>query len=427
MGQTPAIPPDPRLPHAAGLLLDEGRQALRVFLEARRWEPEDARPVQVMYRPGRSCVVRHRVLARNPSAEHRVLTLCAETARRPEPAPLPPESWEGRYDLAAPIDVVGPYLVWAFPYDPTLTGLPDAAFGPAVRQALGRIGPAPAAVSVVPLRYRPRRRAVFRYLAVRDHAKTVRFGKVLRPKKAARLRRTGESLLKRRRSRRRPGLRLALPAGWEGDDAALFEPLEGRSLLDLILAGDSLPHPRRLVGLSEEIAALPAAVEENPAPERLVEHARGLLVAIVPEASAQVERVAALVRDAAARDTLQKRVVHGDFYEAQVFVEHDYSLGLLDLDDLGLGDPGMEVANLSAHLLALALSAPHAKARLLAYRNLVLDAYRDCLDLSPADMAWREALVMLMLASGPFRTARPSWPSEVARRVSIAERLLEPA
>jgi hypothetical protein len=89
-----------------------------------------------------------------------------------------------------------------------------------------------------------------------------------------------------------------------------------------------------------------------------------------------------------------------------------------------LGDPAADAANFLAHLLALALSVPPARDRLLAYRALARTTFMERLGLGPRDLAWREALAMLQLATGPFRVLDPSWPVEVRRRVRLAVRLM---
>ena len=50
-------------------------------------------------------------------------------------------------------------------------------------------------------------------------------------------------------------------------------------------------------------------------------------------------------------------VVHGDLYENQVLFD-GATLGLIDLDDLGPGDPLLDAANFCAHLLLLGTSRP---------------------------------------------------------------------
>ncbi|HEV3474249.1 MAG TPA: hypothetical protein VG602_02665, partial [Actinomycetota bacterium] len=150
------------MPGVRGLFGEEGRAAVARFLEGRGWTVEEARPVQASYRPGRSCLVRFRARASGPPGR-RVFSICAETRHRPPRMHPPDQETADRFDLAEPVEVVDPYLVWAFPYDPTLPRLGDAAWGAAVRERLGRTADRPTAVSVQPLRYRPRRRAVFRY------------------------------------------------------------------------------------------------------------------------------------------------------------------------------------------------------------------------------------------------------------------------
>jgi aminoglycoside phosphotransferase (APT) family kinase protein len=127
------------------------------------------------------------------------------------------------------------------------------------------------------------------------------------------------------------------------------------------------------------------------------------------------------------RDDVPPRTVHGDLYDAQVFVGREYSLGLIDLDDVGPGDPAMDAGNFLAHLVALALAFPSAGRRVLAYRTLMRTAFLDRLGLDPAELAWREALEMFQLALGPLRTLNRRWPHEVNRRVGLALRLGEAA
>lgn len=432
----PPIPPDPGLPGARGLFLPEGSDAVASFLEGRGWTMREVRAVQALYRPGRSCVVRYRVRAETPAGEPRILTLCGETRARPREVPPPPPEFGVRYGLPDPVAQVAPYLVYAFPYDPGLEGLPDAAWGPAVREALGQLGTRPIAVAVEPLRYRPRRRAVFRYLALhrgrRGRRFDVAFGKTLGSSRIRRCLAVTRSLSReaRRVRLRRPRVRLALPKGEVVRGTLLFAPLRGRSLRDLLLAGERLPAPERVAGLIGDLAGLGDTAFEGPdasarcQPADLAAQVGELLAGLVPEVEPDVRRVVDAIAEGADRDRTPPCLVHGDLYEAQVFVDQDFSLGLIDLDDLGPGDPILDAANFTAHLLALALSVPAAADRLLAYRVLAREAFVARFDIPPAAYAWREALAMLLLATGPFRVLQPNWPAAVAERVSLATRLL---
>lgn len=421
MDQVPPIPSDPDLPGARGLLAGEGREAISAFLGERGWSLEVAAPVQAMYRPGRSAVVRYRAVA-GRNGRRRTFVLCAETRARPGTTVPIPEDARERTGLAEPVGRAGPFLVWTFPYDPSLPDLPRVAWGPEVARRLGS-----AVVSAQPLRYRPRRRAVFRYRVLHRDRRARRwqtaYGKVLPRSKADRARRAATTVDKEGRM-----LRLTLPAGQLGSGAFVFDPARGRSLRDLLVAGGSLPAPGRLAGLPEDVAAaagsgLPEV--PRPSPAEAAASAASVLRRLVPDAIPGVDRVLSAVSEGSAAPAPRAQAVHGDLYEAQVFVDHDFALGLIDLDDLGPGDPALDAANLCAHLLVLALAVPAAAGRLVAYRRLVREAFMLRLDLRPAELAWREALAALLLASGPFRVLDQRWPAEVGRRIRLAVRLLD--
>ncbi len=160
-------------------------------------------------------------------------------------------------------------------------------------------------------------------------------------------------------------------------------------------------------------------------PAAIARRAAELVACLVPDVSDEAARIVEAVEAGSQRNSAPSRLVHGDLYEAQVLVDEDFSLGLVDLDDMGPGDPASDAANFTAHLLALALAVPAASARLRAYRSLVRRAFLDVLDVAPQDLAWREALAMLRLALGPFRVLHPTWPSDVGKGVRLAVRLAE--
>ena len=127
---------------------------------------------------------------------------------------------------------------------------------------------------------------------------------------------------------------------------------------------------------------------------------------------------------AACGDAVDERIVHGDLYEGQVLVGADQSLGLVDLDDVGPGDPALDAATFCAHLLALAASAGAPAGRILRYRDHLRTAFLGRLAVHPRALAWREAYAMLLLAPGPVRVLPPEWERQVATRVEFAQRLL---
>jgi Phosphotransferase enzyme family len=424
----PSIPSDPGLPGARGLFGPGGVRTVAGFLADRGWTLSHARPVQAMYRPGRSLLVRYRVAAEGPVGP-RSLTLCAEARARARGVRAVPEGFVERFDVADPVERRGDVLVWAFPYDPFLSGSADAAWGGAVRESLSHGGRRPAAVSVEPVRYRPRRRAVFRYRALHlgqgGRRWVTAFGKVLPRDKVRRIEDAASGL--RRVGRRVP---LALPSFRVGEDGFVIPAMAGRSLRDVLISGGSLPSPSRVASLP---ATLAAAVEDagvtslgtRPTASALAAPAAETVARLVPESGAAAHRIVEAAVEEESDEPPRSSVVHGDLYEAQVFVGAGFRLGLIDLDDLGQGDAALDAANFSAHLLALAMAVPAAADRLLAYRRLVRPAFASALRLAPGALAWREAVCMLLLATGPFRVLDPAWPFEVGRRVALAVRLLE--
>jgi aminoglycoside phosphotransferase (APT) family kinase protein len=131
----------------------------------------------------------------------------------------------------------------------------------------------------------------------------------------------------------------------------------------------------------------------------------------------------ALIEWAEASEPPDEWIVHGDLYENQILVDGE-ALGLIDLDDLGPGDPLLDAANFSAHLLLLGASGPPAAAVILGYREELQGAFGRRFDADPAQLAWREAYCLLRLVAGPFRVLHPDWRRRMAHRLMLAQAAL---
>jgi hypothetical protein len=318
--------------------------------------------------------------------------------------------------------------IWIFPDDPALPGLTLATDGRLVRR---RLRPRPAHVAVQPLRYRPRRRAVLRYLVT---GAGVLYAKVLPPAPARRLLAAADAI--RAGGDVDPGdpvaLRLALPAGRLGAGVLAGPALPGRTLRDLLLAGAALPAPERVAALPEALdrCARSAFGRGFPAPapppgRRQVDACTALAAArvvarLLPGGACTAARLAeAVIGWSEASETPRQSIIHGDLYENQVLVDGE-RFGLIDLDDLGPGDPLLDGANFSAHLLILGTSGSPAAGVILRYREELRRAFCDRLDASPSELAWRESYCLLRLATGPFRVLHPDWPRRMADRLTLA-------
>jgi phosphotransferase family enzyme len=394
--RSPSFPVDRDLPGAADLLADAGMHRVARFLDGRGLDPYRVEPAQANYRPGRWLAVCYRTAA------------VERTSGRPMCPTVTMECRAGEADL-----------VWAFPDDPALPGLAAATDGVMVRR---RLRPRPVEVVVEPLRYRPRRRAVLRY---RVDGNRVLFGKVVTPRRGRRLLKLAEAL-------RSTGLRLALPTAQTGPGALVLPVLSGRPLRDLLQAGGPLPSPDRVAGLSVELHQRCAPVLDSAdcgTTRRVVDPGTALCVArivsrLLPEEACAAGRLAEAVVGWAEESELPATwVVHGDLYENQVVVDGE-TLGLVDLDDIGLGDPLLDAANFAAHLRVLAASGPPAAAVIHRYREELRAAFLRRLDADSADLAWREAYCLLRLATGPFRVLHPEWPRRMADRLTLATEAL---
>jgi phosphotransferase family enzyme len=395
LGRPPSFADDRDLPGAADLLADAGAERVARFLVGRGLEPHRVEPAQAHYRPGRWLAVCFRTGAVDRSSG------------RPVCPTVTVECRAGESDM-----------MWAFPDDPTLPGLVAAADADLVRR---RLRPRPAAVTVEPLRYRPSRRAVLRYRLDNDR---VLFGKVVKPARGGRLLGLADAL-------RPTGLHLALPVGRVAPGALVLPCLPGRSLRDLLLTGGLLPPPERVAALSAELHRRCSPLTGGLAADRSAARRRidpgtvlcaaQVVARLLPGAGCAAGRVAeAVIGWAEESEPLEEWIVHGDLYENQVLVDGE-RLGLIDLDDLGPGDPLLDAANFSAHLLVLGTSGSSpASPRILGYREELRAAFCRRLDADPAALSWREAYCLLRLVSSPFRVLHPDWPRRMADRLALA-------
>lgn len=434
---------DPTLGGVRELLRADAPRTITRFVTSRGWTVHGLRAVQIAYQPERTCLVRYNVRAEDRSGALRRLSVCIETRAEPRPMPDPHSSWVDRYDFPDPVERLDGYQLWHYPYDPSLKSLQDAASGRFVRDALRETPQNALAVSVKATRYRPRRRATLRYELFHGkdaaEARSTLFAKVMRTSRARDALGLAESLtdsrgtLSRLLTRSRlsePTLRLSLPCATMGGRVLLFDPMPGRSLLQLLLEDRPLPRPERVTKLLDQVGSFErhgitsVAHRHRRSPDEVARSTSDVLLHLAPEVAQSVEAVVTAVDLGSETDRVPRRIVHGDLYEAQIFVTDDFAMGLIDLDDLGVGDPALDAANFTAHLLALAASRPAARQRILAYRGLLRASFLERLDISSDDLAWREALVMMQLAVGPWRTLQADWPRRVVELTAVAARLV---
>ncbi len=420
----PTIPLDPGIPGAQGLIGPAGIDAVTGFLADRGWQAGEVRPVQALYRPGRSLVIRYRTVARDTAGTKHSMWICAESRqRRRDPGSVPDRA--PLHGLPDPIERRGDYLVWAFPCDP---GLPDNELvtgnGDAIVSHLDGV----IHHRTEPVRYRPRRRTVFKTRALRrtsaGNAWTEVYVKVMPPARVTEAMQTAEAL--------RPHadrFDLVFPRHRPGAGTMVFDAHPGANLRQLLVDdAASLPHPRRVAEFLTGLAALPVDRTQLPLaadPVHTAERAQELLTLLIPDLSDSLQTVCEAVGKGAADAGSRQGVIHGDLYEGQLLVDGDFGLTVIDTDGMCWGDPADDAANFLAHLVALADSYPDQRQRLLAYREVARREFQAALGCDERDLVWRECLAMVWLATGPFRVLSRNWPAEVERRVRVAARMLE--
>ncbi len=302
--------------------------------------------------------------------------------------------------------------IWCYPHDPLLPGLADAVTSEAVGAFLGLSADA-VRLSVRALR--PCRRAV---VEVRGDDVAL-YLKVVPPDEVARVVARHSAFAAR-------GLPVAQVVavdelrGW-----VMMDALRGVTLDELLDEPTSrLPGADDLAALVERIATVELADEDlvpaSVSPGLVGRHG-AVLSAAQPALAARADTVAGAIDRAARQSVVRCATVHGDLHAGQLLVDERGSIvGLLDLDDAGLGDVLDEYGRLLAHLLAgAALADPaHATRRWTSAAGLADDwvARFGGHELSP-----RVAASLLGWATAPWRAQDASWPDRVEAVLAIAE------
>lgn len=310
--------------------------------------------------------------------------------------------------------------VWRFPFDPELPGLAAACFPSSVGDLLRGLGLPPDGVELRVVSYRPRKRAVVEVVTERHRL----FVKVLRPRQV-------RDVDSRHRVLTAAGVPVPQSLGWSDDGIIVLAPLRGTPLRVALESGTTaLRDPGELVALLDRLPPEVAGLPRREPWSAHAEHFAGVIAAAAPSLGPRVRAVAEAVSSGLAPydgESDGEGVVptHGDFYDAQLFVEHGVVSGLLDIDTIGPGRRADDLGCLLAHLSVLA-TGPFAAA---AGARSALTEWLPVLSrrVDPVELRLRAAGVTLSLATGPYRAQDPDWPQSTADRVDLAQRWLDTA
>ena len=365
--------------------------------------------VGVHYLPGRELVARYDCDVTWPTGRTRDTLLAATTTNGPLEGTVPVTAETPDATLRAG--------VWRWPFDPVVVGLPIATTPTALA---GHLRPVTGggAVRVQVVAYRPTERAVVR---VTDEQERTFYLKAVPPGQV-------ESMTVRHAAMRRAGV--PAPEILQADERnglLLLEAMPGATLRERIKSGrGAWPRPEALTDL---LAAIDSAIAGPMLPPARASRTRDalahtrLLAATVPDAADELDALRSRLQDSVtAVEQRSGTVIHGDLHEAQLFVDHDGAItGIIDLDDVGPGDPLDDPAVLLGHLEYRALTGEPATAELLRPRIRGLtDRFASIHGGSELELAI--AAVLTGLATGPFRSQSPQWRELTATVIGAATR-----
>lgn len=374
-------------------------EVLRAAVHAAGGFLHAATPSQVQYRPGTDVVVRYRadVTWADGSRRRAETLLAAASSSGPLPGTIPVEASDGDEHLVA--------SVWRWPFDPMVPGLERAVTPGRADDLVGAWVGEGAALEVVA--YRPTERAVVRVTA--ENGRRV-YVKAVRPTSV-------HSLIERHTRLLAAGLPVPeVLAATPDQGLVVLAERPGTTFRERIKGElPGWPDPAAidaLVARLQDVDPGGLGARQGRVADALG-HAR-LLAAVAPTLRGPLDALCGPFRDALPRVRDRSVVtVHGDLHEGQLVVsEHGAITGLLDVDDVGVGDPVDDAATMIGHLrFRLVTSASPASATRLAGYIESLEAH-GAATVGREDLALNVAAVLVGLATGPFRIQRPGWLAE---------------
>ncbi len=237
--------------------------------------------------------------------------------------------------------VADPIHVWQFPNDPSLPGLPQATHAGYMSECLG-IAELTADVVV----YRPTRRAVIEY---KQDDISVAFGKVLHPQ-------TGTELVRRTNAVAEGDAPIPRIIYSTDTGVVISETARGHSFSNEIAfrPDEAIPKIKEFERILDSLGPAVAALDEHSSWAKRIRHYAKTAREILPNYAQDINRVTDLVTEIINDDFGGPDVAtHGDFFEANILIDNDGQLTLIDLDHAGPGKRNDDWGCLLAHVSVL--------------------------------------------------------------------------
>jgi hypothetical protein len=119
-------------------------------------------------------------------------------------------------------------------------------------------------------------------------------------------------------------------------------------------------------------------------------------------------------------------LAHNDFHDDQLILTTEGQLALIDFEEVGPGDPLLDVGMLLAHLHWMAdFSATPEAFR--SYRDQIRSSALSNFGWNKQELDIREAFALFRLSSGPIRHLKGDWAKQVSSALDIVAELLASA
>ena len=402
----PVLEPHVELPTDEGLpglsfLLDE-RWVWRTFCEnlGRPQEaPHRIRPTQIRYAPGKRAMVSY----------------VAEWNR---------DEWIEEDQFSAECSVDGAERFFDYPNDPALPGLTSAASAVEAQDLVTRHVPvAPGVVRVEAVRYRPMTRAVLRHTArwrKSGGSKISLFVRVMPPDKLP-------GLLTAWQLAEQSGFVLPrLMGAWSEGGVVWMNKIRGSTVRKRIQSGRTT-EPGPFLDAVTKLWSAPFMDGQGQAMNvkqgyRSIHRLFSQLLKGDDEALSALESAANDLKPFAA-EWRPTALAHNDFYDDQIIVTREHELALVDFEEIGPGDPMMDVGNLLAHQRWMAQSGAAREAcgdfrRRFRAESLSRFGWKE------DDLNLREAFCLFRLSTNPFRKLKPNWRDKTVKGLLLAKEAL---
>ena len=118
-------------------------------------------------------------------------------------------------------------------------------------------------------------------------------------------------------------------------------------------------------------------------------------------------------------------IAHNDFYDDQMIVQPDGRAALVDLEEVGPGDPLLDVGNFLAHLRwADRFGTKRTTDASGAYYHRLREAALDCFAWDERELALREAVCIFRVCTNTIRRPKPDWHTNTIAGLELVNETL---